>query len=116
MTDWGAGVGRRWAIEIVSFFGRSSKYQKTSWAGQVENICIQFQAKSEMALVAYSTSIVEASVVLALLVLPSLLGNPGGCWGAVPELILMLTFLCTLHPPPSNQAQAILLLFWCSAF
>ena len=35
MTDWGGVGGGGLAVEIVSVFGRSSKYQKTSRTGQV---------------------------------------------------------------------------------
>lgn len=53
MTDWG-GVGGG-AIEIVSFFGRSSKYQKTSWAGQVRIYAFNSKSNPEMFLSVYST-------------------------------------------------------------
>lgn len=51
-----------------------------------------------------------------LLVPKPLLGNQGGCWGAVPGQSLMLTFLCTLTPHLQTRLRPSLLLFWCSAF
>lgn len=49
---WGWGGE---AIEIVSFFGRSSKYQKTSWAGQVRIYAFNSKSNQEMFLSVYST-------------------------------------------------------------
>lgn len=108
MTDWGGVGGGRWAIEIVSFFGRSSKYQKTSWAGQVRIYAFNSKPNLEMFLSVYST--------------PSIVGGqccsgPAGSQApprqsregagvlspGSPHAHLSLY----PPPPPSNQAQAI---------
>lgn len=114
MTDWGGWGGGM--IEIVSFLGRSSKYQKTSWAGQVRIYAFNSKPTKCFWSVYSTPSIVGGCQCCSALLVPKpLLGNPGRVLGCCPWQSSCSPFFVP-STPTSNQLRPSLLLFWCSAF